>query len=88
MHEALTDLENAVLFAARNPEDLSDKIDKLRNHPELRSAIANRGMEMVRQKYDWNSYAKQVERICQDVLRADASLSEAASVHSPTAQDA
>src|SRR5205807_8534240 len=40
VHEVLTDNENAILFPARNPQALAEKIDQLATQPELRQRIA------------------------------------------------
>jgi glycosyltransferase involved in cell wall biosynthesis len=68
VQEAFTDMEDAVLFASRNPQDLADKVELLLGQPELRRQIAARGMAMVRQKFSWDRYAENVERACQEVL--------------------
>jgi glycosyltransferase involved in cell wall biosynthesis len=69
VHEAFTDMKDAVLFASRNPQGLADKVELLLQQPELRRHIAARGMAMVRQKFSWDRYAENVERACHEVLR-------------------
>ena len=67
MHEVLTDNENAVLFPPRNPEALAEKIIYLIHDSELRSAIAKKGEQLVRTKYNWEQFAHQVEQICEHI---------------------
>lgn len=57
VHEVLTDNENAVLFPARTPKALADKIHLLINQPQLRRQIAERGMQLARTKYNWEQFA-------------------------------
>jgi glycosyltransferase involved in cell wall biosynthesis len=60
--EVLADNENAMLFPARNPDALAKQITKLVSEPGLRSAIAERGAELVRTKYNWEQFGLQVSR--------------------------
>jgi glycosyltransferase involved in cell wall biosynthesis len=69
VHEVLTDNVDAVLFPARSPEALAEKIELLMSQPRLRSEIASRGMHLVRTKYNWEQFAHQVAEACADVLR-------------------
>jgi len=64
VHEVLTDGENAFLFPARNPEALAAKIQSVATQPELRAKVAQHGMELVRTKYNWEQFARQIEQVC------------------------
>jgi glycosyltransferase involved in cell wall biosynthesis len=64
VHEVLTDNEDAMLFPARNPNALAERIDYLMNHPQERSRIAQAGLTLVRTKYNWEEFARQVSALC------------------------
>ena len=68
VHEVLTDGENALLFPSRNPDALADRIQELLTQPHLRARIALQGMNMVRAKFTWDEFAKQIEEVCKAVL--------------------
>jgi 1,4-alpha-glucan branching enzyme len=78
VHEVLTDNENAVLFPARNPAQLAEKIQYLIEQPEERNRIAEAGMALVRTKYNWEEFARQVAEISRSLARDK---------HSPPARD-
>ena len=67
VQEVLTDNENALLFPARNPEVLAQKIDQLAAQPELRQRLGQAGMALVRTTYNWEQFARQVARICEEI---------------------
>jgi len=69
VHEVLTDSENAFLFPPRNPEALAAKIQSVAAEPALRAKVAQRGMELVRTKYNWEQFARQVAQVFHDLLR-------------------
>lgn len=60
VHEALLENENGMLFPARNPAALADRIAVLLNQPSLRHKIAERGMQLARTRFSWQYYAQQV----------------------------
>lgn len=64
VHEVLTDNENALLFPARNPHMLAQKIDQLAAQPELRQRLGQAGKALVRTTYNWELFARQVAQIC------------------------
>ena len=64
VHEILTDNENAILFPARTPKALAEKLELLVNQPELRQRIAQAGMTLARTTYNWERFAKQISEIC------------------------
>jgi glycosyltransferase involved in cell wall biosynthesis len=64
VHEVLTDNENAILFPARKAEVLAQKIAYLMDQPQERSRIAQAGMALVRTKYNWEEFGRQVSAIC------------------------
>lgn len=69
VHEVLTDGENAFLFPPRNPEALATKIQSVATQPALRARVAQHGMELVRTKYNWEQFARQVAQVFQDLRR-------------------
>jgi glycosyltransferase involved in cell wall biosynthesis len=60
VHEVLTDQENAGLFPARDPEALAQRIELLANNPQMRQAIAQKGMTLARTTYNWERFAGQI----------------------------
>lgn len=69
IHEILVNGETALLFPARDPLALAEKIDSLINSPELRAAIAQRGMELVRAEYNWKRFGEKMADVFQSVAR-------------------
>jgi glycosyltransferase involved in cell wall biosynthesis len=59
--EVLTDGDNAILFPPRSPQVLAEKIESVLDRPELRQTIAARGTELVRNHYNYDTYAAQME---------------------------
>jgi len=80
VHEVLTDQENAVLFPARDPEALSQRIQLLVANPELRRSIAQKGMALARSTYNWARFAEQNAEVFQEVLREEKMRYEPATV--------
>lgn len=64
VHEVLTDNENAVLFPARTPQALAEKIQYLISQPQERARIAHAGLQLVRTRYNWEQFALQVSENC------------------------
>ncbi|HKD78934.1 MAG TPA: glycosyltransferase family 4 protein [Candidatus Angelobacter sp.] len=64
VHEVLTDGQNAFLFPARDPNALSQKIHYLIHQPQERNRVAQAGMTLVRTKYNWTEFARQIAAIC------------------------
>jgi len=64
VHEVLADNETALLFPARDPDTLAQKISYLIHQPQERSRIAQAGMNLVRTKYNWTEFARQVSALC------------------------
>jgi glycosyltransferase involved in cell wall biosynthesis len=69
VHEVLTDNENAFLFPPRNPEALAATIRSVATQPALRARVAQQGMELVRTKYNWGQFGRQVAQVFQDLIR-------------------
>ncbi len=69
VHEVLTDGENALLFPPRNPEALAASVQELISQPPLRNRIAQQGMSLVRTKFTWEQFARQIEEVCKEYLR-------------------
>jgi glycosyltransferase involved in cell wall biosynthesis len=64
VHEVLTDNENAILFPARTPKALAEKIELLATQTELLQRIAQTGMTLARTTYNWERFASQISQIC------------------------
>lgn len=71
VHEVLTDNENAILFPARDPKALAEKIDYIIQRPHERGRIALAGMELIRKKYNWEQFGRQISEICARLLRGE-----------------
>ena len=70
VHEVLTDGENALLFPPRNPEALAQKIEWLIGRPDDRGRIAQAGLHLVRTKYNWEEFARQVAALCRELAQS------------------
>jgi glycosyltransferase involved in cell wall biosynthesis len=68
VHEVLTDGENALLFPPRDPDALAARIQELITEPALRTRIAQQGMSLVRAKFTWEQFAKQIEDVCKELV--------------------
>jgi glycosyltransferase involved in cell wall biosynthesis len=64
VHEVLTDGENSILFPPRDTAALTQKIAWLVNSPQERTRIARNGMKLVRESYNWDRFADQIEALC------------------------
>jgi mannosylfructose-phosphate synthase len=71
VHEVLSHGENALLFPPRKPEALADQIEALTREPELQRKIARNGMQLVRDKYNWDQFADQIYQLCQGLHEQD-----------------
>ena len=86
VHEVLTDNENAILFPPRNPDALAQKIHYLMSRPQERSRIAQAGLTLIRTKYNWEEFARQVSAICSKLAEKEVSspsLSSTAELQQP-----
>ena len=72
--EVLTDQQDAMLFPARDPASLASRIELLMTQPELRCEIARRGLQLVREKYNWEQFAGQVSRLCSRLRQGSQTL--------------
>lgn len=71
VHEVLTHAENAMLFPPRAPRALAEQIQALVREPELRLKIAKNGMQLVREKYNWDRFADQIVKLSQEAIITD-----------------
>jgi glycosyltransferase involved in cell wall biosynthesis len=69
VHEVLADGENAFLFPPRNPATLAARIQEIATQPELRAAVAQKGMDLVRTQFTWDQFARQIEQVCTELAR-------------------
>jgi glycosyltransferase involved in cell wall biosynthesis len=63
VHEVLTDQVNAVLFPPRDPVTLANRIEALINDSGQRHEIAQNGMRLARETYNWDRFAEQIEAV-------------------------
>lgn len=68
VHEVLADGENAFLFPPRNPATLAARIQEIAKQPELRAAVAQKGMDLVRTQFTWDQFARQIEQVCMELI--------------------
>jgi glycosyltransferase involved in cell wall biosynthesis len=68
VHEVLADGENAFLFPPRDPATLAARIQEIATQPELRAAIAQKGMDLVRTQFTWDQFARQIEQVCMELV--------------------
>lgn len=80
VQEVLTDQETALLFPARDPEALSQRIQLLVADTGLRQSIAQKGMAVARSTYNWTRFAEQNVEVFQEVLREEKLCYEPATV--------
>jgi glycosyltransferase involved in cell wall biosynthesis len=80
VHEVLTDGENAFLFPARNPKALAARIQSVATQPTLRAEVAQQGMDLVRRKFNWEQFARQISQVCNELIGQEAA---GASVNTP-----
>lgn len=73
VHEVLTHGDDALLFPPRNPKALAEQIAVFCSQPELREKIAQRGMRLARETYNWERFAEQICRLCQEISERDGS---------------
>jgi glycosyltransferase involved in cell wall biosynthesis len=70
VHEVLTDNENALLFPARMPKALAEKIELLATQPEVFRKIAQAGMTLVRTTYTWDRFSNEIAHICDEFAQS------------------
>jgi glycosyltransferase involved in cell wall biosynthesis len=80
VQEVLTDQETALLFPARDPEALSQKIQLLVSNTSLRGSIAEKGMALARSTYNWTRFAEQNVEVFRELLREEKPCYERATV--------
>jgi glycosyltransferase involved in cell wall biosynthesis len=69
VHEVLTHGENAMLFPPRDPQALAQQIEALASQPQLTRKIAQNGMQLARETYNWDRFADQISRVCQEIAQ-------------------
>lgn len=68
VHEALTDGHDAVLFPARNPAALAEKVEYLIASPGQRAAIAANGLQLVRTEYNWQRFGEKMIAVFEQTI--------------------
>lgn len=70
VHEVLTDGSDALLFPPRDPDVMAAKIEMLVRDSRLREKISQNGMRLVREEFNWDRYAAQVESIAREITQS------------------
>jgi glycosyltransferase involved in cell wall biosynthesis len=68
VHEVLTHGEDALLFPPRNPQAIAQQIEALASQPELRRKVAQNGMRLARETYNYDRFADQICSACKEVV--------------------
>jgi len=68
VHEVLTDQVNALLFPPRDPVELANKIEVLVKNPVQRREMAQNGMRLARETYNWSHFAEQIEAVFSGIV--------------------
>jgi len=63
----LKDGETGLFCDVNNPKDIADKVLRLMNDKELYKKISKNGVEIVREKYDWNGISSRFASIFSSV---------------------
>jgi glycosyltransferase involved in cell wall biosynthesis len=74
VHEVLQDGNTATFFPPKSPAVLAEKILQLAADGELRETLARNGMQLARERYNWDRFSEQVQSICEQVLRDKAAV--------------
>lgn len=72
IHEILTDGKDALLFPARDPAALAEKIEILLKRPQERERIAAAGLQLIRTEYNWGRFAQKMADVFVRVTGAHA----------------
>ncbi|MBU4511567.1 glycosyltransferase family 4 protein [bacterium] len=59
----LEDRKTGLFCEVQNPQSIAEKIKKILEDGELRKILIENGLNLVREKYDWNKIALEMERI-------------------------
>ena len=59
----LEDRKTGLFCQVNNPQDIAEKIKEILENDELRKTLIHNGLNLVREKYSWNSVAQKMERI-------------------------
>ena len=59
----LKDKETGLFCEVSNPQDISEKIKEIMKDDNLRNHLIKNGLELVKEKYSWDSIASQMENI-------------------------
>jgi len=82
VHEILTDQVNAVLFPPRDPVELANKIEALVKNPGQRYEMAQNGMRLARETYNWSHFAEQIESVFSGIVGCNDAPSQVMFVNS------
>jgi len=67
-HEVLTDGENALFINPKDSEDIARQVEYLIQNPEEYKKLSTAGNAFVRSNFSWPRYAKEVEKVFNEVL--------------------
>ncbi|MCG2809755.1 MAG: glycosyltransferase family 4 protein [Candidatus Portnoybacteria bacterium] len=64
----LEDGETGLFCEVQDPQSIAEKIKKILEDVELRKTLIENGLNLVREKYDWDKIALEMKRIFQNLL--------------------
>ncbi|MDE2025949.1 MAG: glycosyltransferase family 4 protein [Patescibacteria group bacterium] len=74
VHEVIKDGVNGLMFTPRDTKELSKKMNYLLEHPKEAELIGKRAKNYVFKNFSWTSFAIEIEKNFNDVLKRQAEL--------------
>ncbi|MFH1671593.1 MAG: glycosyltransferase family 4 protein [Candidatus Portnoybacteria bacterium] len=65
----LIDRETGLFCQVGNPESVAQKIKEILEDSQLREKLIKNGLELVREKYNWNNIAFKMEEVFQNIIQ-------------------
>lgn len=59
----LEDRKTGLFCKVNNPQDIAEKIKEILENNDLRNALSNNGLNLVREKYTWDIVAQKMEKV-------------------------
>ncbi len=69
LEEVVEEGKTGFFYQPGNPKSLAQKIVFLIENKDIRKKVGQRGMVLVKEKFEWQKLASQYEEICQNFLR-------------------
>ncbi len=69
LEEVIEEGKTGFFYQPGNPKSLAQKIVLLIENKDIRKKVGQRGMALVKEKFEWQKLASQYEEICQNFLR-------------------